>query len=155
MCILRYTPIMRPSASITAALLWYSPGARRSNSGAITTTPARCAARPSASVLGPGMGSARSNKAESSRCAKYCERNSSGRHTRLAPDAAASATFPIAFSRFTAGSVDIAICTSPIVYLFGGDVSVMGENSTRAFGPATDRSASPQGVTTSKGASTW
>src|SRR5207302_1497870 len=69
MCILRYTPIMRPSASITAALLWYSPGARRSNSGAITTTPARCAARPSASVLGPGMGSARSNKAASSRCA--------------------------------------------------------------------------------------
>src|SRR5213075_690985 len=90
MCILRYTPITRPSASITAALLWYSPGARRSNSGAITTTPARCAARPSASVLGPGMGSARSNNAASSRCAKYCERNSSGRHTRLAPDAAAS-----------------------------------------------------------------
>src|SRR6059058_4180759 len=54
MCILRYTPTTRPSASITAALLWYSPGARRSNTGAITTTPARCAARPSASVLGPG-----------------------------------------------------------------------------------------------------
>ena len=154
MCILRYTPIMRPSASITAALLWYSPGARRSNSGAITTTPARCAARPSASVLGPGMGSARSNNAASSRCAKYCERNSSGRHTRLAPDAAASATFPTAFSRLTAGSADIAICTSPIVHLFGR-VPVMGEKSTRAFGPATDRSASPQGVTTSKGASTW
>src|SRR5256886_16813823 len=27
MCILRYTPTTRPSASITAALLWYSPGA--------------------------------------------------------------------------------------------------------------------------------
>src|SRR6059058_1115667 len=53
MCILRYTPTTRPSASITAALLWYSPGARRSNTGAITTTPARCAARPSASVPGP------------------------------------------------------------------------------------------------------
>src|SRR5438874_2668390 len=68
MCILRYTPITRPSASITAALLWYRPGARRSNRGAITTTPARCAARPSASVLGPGTGSARSNQAASCRC---------------------------------------------------------------------------------------
>src|SRR2546425_7522008 len=39
MCILRYKPTRRPSASITAAVLWYSPGARRSNRGAITTNP--------------------------------------------------------------------------------------------------------------------
>src|SRR5690242_2865604 len=138
MCILRYTPTTRPSASITAALLWYRPGARRSNRGAITTTPARRAARPIASVLGPGTGSARSNMAASSRCAKYCERNSSGRHTRRAPAAAASATFAIAFSRFAAGSGDIAICTSPMAYLCGA-ASVMGKNTTRALGPATDR----------------
>ena len=66
MCILRYNPTRRPSASITAAVLWYSPGARRSNRGAITTTPARLATFPSASVLGPGTGSARSNNAASS-----------------------------------------------------------------------------------------
>src|SRR6266702_818365 len=130
MCILRYTPTTRPSASITAALLWYSPGARRSNTGAITTMPACRAARPNASVLGPGTGSARSNRAASSRCAKYCERNSSGRHTRRAPARAASATFVIACSRFAAGSADIAICTSPMVYFVGGEVSLMGENST-------------------------
>src|ERR1051325_123344 len=125
MCILRYTPTSRPSASITAALLWYSPGARRSNRGAITTLPACRAARPSASVLGPGTGSARSNRAASSRCAKYRERNSSGRHTRRAPARAASATLAIACSRVAAGSGDIAIFTSPTVYFVGG-----GENRT-------------------------
>ena len=38
MCIFRYRPRSVPSASITTAVLWYSPGARRSNSEAITTT---------------------------------------------------------------------------------------------------------------------
>jgi hypothetical protein len=31
MCILRYLPRNDPSASITAHVLWYRPGARRSN----------------------------------------------------------------------------------------------------------------------------
>ena len=46
-----------------AALLWYRPGARLSKIGATTTTPASLAARPSASVLGPGTVSARSKSA--------------------------------------------------------------------------------------------
>src|ERR1051325_2755953 len=103
MCILRYTPTSRPSASITAALLWYSPGARRSNRGAIPTRPPCRAARPSASVLGPGTGSARSNRAASFRCAKYRERNSSGRHTRRGPARAAPPTLPVPRSRFAGG----------------------------------------------------
>src|SRR5213080_322940 len=139
MCILRYTPTTRPSASITAALLWYSPGARRSNTGAITTTPARCAAFARASVLGPGTGSARSNNAASSRCAKYSERNSSGRQTSRAPAAAASSTFATPCLRFASGSADMDIWTSPIVYLVGGCALFMGEKSTRfqpyAHGP--------------------
>ena len=49
-----------------AALLWYSPAARRSKTGATTTTPFSRATRPSASVVGPGTGSARSKRAGSS-----------------------------------------------------------------------------------------
>ena len=37
MCILRYTPSSEPSASMTAAVLWYSPAARFSNSDAMMT----------------------------------------------------------------------------------------------------------------------
>src|SRR5438552_3078573 len=52
-------PLTFPSASMTAAVLWYKPGARRSNSDAMTTTPASRATLPSFSVLGPGTASAR------------------------------------------------------------------------------------------------
>src|SRR6266566_2182261 len=65
----------------------------------MTTTPACFATFPSASVLGPGTGSARSNSAGSSCWAKYCDRNSSGRQTSRAPAAAASDTFATAFLR--------------------------------------------------------
>src|SRR6266850_2501930 len=52
-----------PGIDLRRAVLWYSPAARRSNSDAITTTPAARATLPSASVLGPGIGSARSKSA--------------------------------------------------------------------------------------------
>src|SRR6185503_9197828 len=83
-----------------------------------------------ASVLGPGTGSARSNSSGSSRCAKYCDRNSSGRQTSCAPAAAASEIFATAFLRLASGSADIAICTRPTLYRAGGRGSVMGENTT-------------------------
>src|SRR2546427_1251891 len=121
---------MRPSASITAALLWYRPAARRSNTGTITTTPACFATLPSASVLGPGTGSARSNSAGSSCWAKYCDRNSSGRQTSRAPAAAASWIFATPFLRLASGSADMDIWTSPTWYFVGGCEPFMGENTT-------------------------
>src|SRR3954468_10432991 len=112
MCILRYVPSRAPPASITAAVLWYRPAARRSNSDAMMTTFASRATRVRASVLGPGIGSARSNWAWSSVWQKYWLRNSSGRHTISAPRWAASRTFVTARSRLTAGSVPMRICTA-------------------------------------------
>jgi hypothetical protein len=52
-------PTTSPLAPITAAALWYSPGARRSNRDAMTITPAWRATAPMASVLGPGILSAK------------------------------------------------------------------------------------------------
>src|SRR5690606_2446802 len=115
MCILRYRPATLPSGPIIATVLWYSPAARRSNSEATIVTPRAFATLPSASVLGPGIGSARSNRAASSFWQKYCERNSSGRQMTCAPSAAACSTKPIARARLSAGSVDIAIWTRPTV----------------------------------------
>ena len=45
-----------PSASITAAVLWYRPAARFSKSDAMTTTLCFFASFANASVLGPGIG---------------------------------------------------------------------------------------------------
>ena len=104
---------------MTAALLWYSPAARRSKTGAITATPAAAAAFPRASVDGPGTGSARSKVAVSSFWQKYCERKSSGRHTTSAPERAASATLATALTRFSAGSGPQDIWTKPIENFFG------------------------------------
>src|SRR5690606_38095736 len=111
MCILRYRPATLPSGPIIATVLWYSPAARRSNSEATIVTPRAFATLPSASVLGPGIGSAKSNSAASSFWQKYCERNSSGRQITCAPPFAACSTKPIARGRLSAGTVDIAIWT--------------------------------------------
>src|SRR6185436_1797336 len=81
--------------------------------GATTTTPASFAAAPSAAVVGPGTGSARSKRRASSLWQKYGERKSSGRHTTAAPAAAASLIPASARSMLAAGSADMAICTSP------------------------------------------
>src|ERR1022692_2302898 len=70
-------PSIFPSASMTAAVLWYRPLARLSKSEAITTTPRFFASFPRASVLGPGIVSASLKFSWSSLWQKYRERNSS------------------------------------------------------------------------------
>src|SRR5882672_7603492 len=114
---------------MTAAVLWYKPAARRSNSDAITTTPFSFAILPSVSVVGPGTGSARSKSAWSSRWAMYMVRNSSGRHTRSAPCCAASRMRATALARFASGSSLMLICTSPTLYCDGVpfDPELMGK----------------------------
>src|SRR5207249_8860367 len=79
----------------------------------MTTARISFATRPSASVVGPGTGSARSNAAWSSRWQKYCERNSSGRQITCAPWPAASRTRRVAVSRLATGSGAQRICTRP------------------------------------------
>ena len=93
----------------------------------ISTCSSRATAA-SRSVLGPGMGSARSNRAVSSRWQKYCARKSSGRQTICAPARAASRTRSAAFSRFASGSGEQDICTRPIRYFKG--VGIVSETSS-------------------------
>src|SRR6516165_5091343 len=93
------------------------PAARRSKTGAIMAMRSRFATALNAWVLGPGTGSARSNRAASSRWQKYRDRNSSGRQTIFAPARAASSTPATARVRFSAGSGAHAICTRPSVNL--------------------------------------
>src|SRR5450755_882348 len=69
----------------------------------------------SASVEGPGIVSARLNSSAFSSRQKYCERKSSCKQTISAPLAAASRMPLIAFCKFTSGSVEHDICTSPIL----------------------------------------
>src|SRR5262249_54113029 len=97
-----------------AAVLGYSPAARLSKTGATTATPRRRAVSDSASVVGPGTGSARSKTAGSSRWQKYCDRKSSGRQTTRAPFPAASSMPATALRRFSAASAVALIWTSPI-----------------------------------------
>ena len=54
MCILRYLPATVPSLSITTAVLWYRPGARRSKSDVTMTTPHFRANSPNISVRRAG-----------------------------------------------------------------------------------------------------
>ncbi len=68
----------------------------------------------SASVLSPGIGSARSNFCVSSLWQKYRERNSSGRHAMRAPCCAAASIFSSARARFAAGSSSTRIWISAI-----------------------------------------
>ena len=77
--------MIEPSASITTAVLWYSPAARFSNTDATTTALYFRASRASASVDGPGIDSASAKNRWSSAWQKYCERNSSWVQKMRAP----------------------------------------------------------------------
>src|SRR6185369_9875046 len=99
------------------------PAARRSNSDAMITILCSAAIGPSAAVVGPGIGSARSKNAWSSDWQKYCDRNSSGRQTTSAPRWAASRTRAIAFSRLAARSVEQLIWTRPSVKALAGGMT--------------------------------
>src|SRR5450432_4203303 len=88
----------------------------------MTTTRASLATRASASVDGPGIGSARSKLAWSSVWQKYCERKSSGRQMTRAPAAAASRTRAMARSRLSRGSAEQRICTRPRLKVCGGAI---------------------------------
>src|SRR5947207_12604253 len=90
------------------------PAARRSKSEAMTTTRLSRAVSHSASVVGPGIGSARSKLAWSSVWQKYWLRNSWGRQTSFAPRSAASTMRARARARLSCGSAEQRICTRPI-----------------------------------------
>ena len=96
---------------MTARLLWYTPAARRSKTGATTTIPASRAARDRASVVGPGTFSARSKKRGVLPLAEV-PRAEQLRQARdhAAPPFAASRTIASPFSRFSSGSGPMAIC---------------------------------------------
>src|ERR1051325_229396 len=83
------------------------------------TTFASRAVSVSASVDGPGIGSARSKLAWSSVWQKYGLRNSSGRQTICAPRPAASTTRARARRRLSSGSGEQRICTRPILKVLG------------------------------------
>src|SRR2546427_417634 len=70
----------------------------------MTATPVSRATLVKASVVGPGTGSARSNRAASSPWQKYWERKSSGRQTIEAPARADSLVREMAFFKFSSGS---------------------------------------------------
>src|SRR6185436_13975629 len=95
------------------------PAARRSNSDAMITTLVWRAVSASASVVRPGIGSARSKFAWSSAWQKYWLRNSSGRQTICAPRPAAPAMCAIARARLSSGSGEQRICTRPILKVLG------------------------------------
>src|SRR3954467_451654 len=73
----------------------------------------------SASVVAPGIGSARSKLAWSSIWQKYWLRNSSGRQTSFAPRSAPSTMRARARARLSCGSAEQRICTRPILNVFG------------------------------------
>ena len=120
------------------AVLWYTPGIRFSNSDPTTTTLFAFAAAASRSDDGPGIGSARSNRAASSCWQKYGPRNSSGRQTTCAPCLAASAMAASAFARFVGAS-------GAHPHLHEGDGERVGHcRSSVAFvvrGPIADRAS--------------
>src|SRR5262245_43515059 len=95
------------------------PAARRSNSDATITILLARAVSDSSSVVGPGIGSARSNLAWSSLWQKYWLRNSSGRQTSVAPCWAASTMRARARQRLSSGSAEQRICTRPILKVLG------------------------------------
>jgi hypothetical protein len=115
MCSLRKTPSSAPSASTTAAELWYTPAARRSKIGTTITTASSFATRCIASTVGPGIGSARSNRSASVTLQKYGALNSSCRQMICAPRAAASRTRSIARSTFSCPSTETVSWMRPSV----------------------------------------
>src|SRR5271157_2446126 len=110
-------PSSFPSASMTAAVLWYSPLARLSKSDAITTTPCFFASFPKASVVGPGILSASLKFSWSSLWQKYRERKSSCVQIMFAPRRAAFSARASALPVFSAGSSEQACWRSPRVTL--------------------------------------
>src|SRR6266516_4409055 len=61
----------------------------------------------------------------------YCVRNSSGRHTSVAPCCAASRMRATAFPRFASVSSLMLICTSPTLNCDGNDVVMGMKNNLR------------------------
>jgi hypothetical protein len=76
-------------------------------------TPFALATSAIAAVVGPGIGSARSKSAASSRWQKYSNAKSSYKHTTRAPRSAASPTKRAVFARFFALSALTAVWTKP------------------------------------------
>src|ERR1022692_64435 len=110
-------PSIFPSASMTAAVLWYRPLARLSKSEAITTTPRFFASFPRASVLGPGIVSASLKFSWSSLWQKYRERHTSCVRMMWAPSREAFSARARVFPRVAAGSPEQACWRSPRVTL--------------------------------------
>jgi hypothetical protein len=94
------------------------------------TTPSFFDSIPRALVVGPGIASARSNSAASSRWQKYCDRNSSGRQMTRAPRAAACSMRSTAARRFAPASVPMRIWTMPIAkrLVSAGEVNMVAMN---------------------------
>jgi len=84
----------------------------------MTVTPCCFAAAATASLVGPGIGSARSNNAGSCTWQKYCEAKISGRQTMSAPRLAASAMARLALAMFGSLSSAMDIWTRPTVTEF-------------------------------------
>src|SRR5919107_3473049 len=133
-----------------AAVLWYNPSARFSNSEATTTTPSSAARAPRRSVLGPGIGSARSKNLWSSIWQKYWLRKSSWRQTICAPRAAASRMPATAVRKLASGSSPQRDWTRPSVTRsrVGG---AMGRKITGGRTHAMPESPSGSDVTTVTG----
>src|SRR5689334_18907280 len=118
MCILRYLPTSLPSRSNTTAVLWYSPGARRSNSEPTSTIFNSLASLPRRSLDGPGIGSARLNSSVLSCWQKYTLACSSWSITSFAP-AFAALRMPASLAfRFFSRSVPQDCCTRPTFRIF-------------------------------------
>src|SRR5262245_16715607 len=117
------------------------PAARRSNSDATITILLARAVSDSSSVVGPGIGSARSNFAWSSDWQKYWLRNSSGRQTSVAPCWAASTMRARARHRLSSGSAEQRICTRPILNVLGAATGclLLHERKDVAEQPVPDR----------------
>src|ERR1017187_2708681 len=110
-------PSRLPSASMTAAVLWYSPLALFSKSHTTTATPCFFASFSKASVVGPGILSASLKFPWSSLWQKYRERKSSCVQMMFAPRRAAFSARATVFPRLAAGSSEQACWRSPSVTL--------------------------------------
>src|SRR5205085_12573587 len=92
------------------------------------------------SVDGPGIGSARSNRAASWRWQKYGPRNNSGKQTISAPAAAAARIRSVAWARLVARFDEHRICTKASLNTCGSAMHDLPEKANIILGP----SAEPQ-----------
>src|SRR5688572_2971530 len=106
-------PMIRPSASMTTAVLWYRPSARFSKSEATITILCFFAILVNASVLGPGIVSANLKNRWSSTWQKYWLPNSSCVQMTFAPCLAACSMRRDCFARLARKSSEQAICVRP------------------------------------------